>query len=200
MNPTTLSDAVTLFDTTSPAARRRGPENHGEAPRAAGPDSITITVYGIPGPQGSKKPKGLRRTKNGGLVSNLVESSDKVEPWRQDVRAAALQATGGPCSWTPLDGPLALHVVFTSLRPKGHYRTGRNAHLLRESAPSRPAVYPDLSKLIRSTEDAITSAGVWADDARVVEVFGEKRYAGEGRDALDRPGAVIRIRAIGGTP
>ena len=125
-----------------------------------------------------------------------MESSAKVEPWRQDVRAAALKVTG--TRWAPLDGPLALHVVFTSMRPKGHYRTGRNAYLLRDSAPARPDVRPDISKLIRSTEDALTSAGTWADDSRVVEIFAEKRFANEGPDALDRPGAVIRIRTIGG--
>ena len=178
-------------DSSTPA----GSGSDGRTTTPAGAQ-LVITVYGIPGPQGSKKPKGLRVTKNGNLVSTLVESSAKVEPWRQDVRAAALKVTG--TRWAPLDGPLALHVVFTSMRPKGHYRTGRNAYLLRDSAPARPDVRPDISKLIRSTEDALTSAGTWADDSRVVEIFAEKRFANEGPDALDRPGAVIRIRTIGG--
>lgn len=156
-------------------------------------NEIVITVYGAPGPQGSKRHLG-----NG----VMIESSKKVKPWRQDVKDAALDAMeiGGrviPVHRPPLDGPLALHVVFTAVRPKSHYRTGRNAHLLRDSAPARPSGPPDLSKLIRSTEDALTEAGAWVDDARVVEVFAEKRFAGEGPDALDRTGAVIRIRSIG---
>ena len=49
------------------------------------------------------------------------------------------------------------------------------------------------SKLARSTEDALTDAGVWTDDARVVTLVSSKVFPGEGRDALPSPGAVIRI-------
>jgi Holliday junction resolvase RusA-like endonuclease len=150
---------------------------------------IVITVRGLPAPQGSKRHVG-----NG----VMVESSKHVKPWREAVKYAALEAVGD--AWTLLDGPLAVAMIFTFMRPKGHYRTGRNAHLLRNAAPVRPATIPDLSKIVRSTEDALTDAGVWADDSRVVELFTEKRYANEGLDALERPGVVIRIRQIEATP
>jgi Holliday junction resolvase RusA-like endonuclease len=54
---------------------------------------------------------------------------------------------------------------------------------------------PDLSKLIRSTEDALTDAGVWTDDARVVAYHQPRKvYAGSADpDALHTPGAVIRV-------
>lgn len=166
----------TLFTPDTPAAAAAGPR-----PDAA----ITITVYGEPGPQGSKKHLG-----NG----VMVESSAKVKPWRQDVKYAAIGATAGIPGWRPLDGSLAASMVFTFARRKGHYRTGRNAHLLRDSAPLRPAVYPDLSKIVRSTEDALTGV-VWADDQRVVEyVRLGKWYAGtDAPDVLDVPGCVIRV-------
>jgi Holliday junction resolvase RusA-like endonuclease len=144
---------------------------------------IAITVRGLPAPQGSKRHVG-----NG----VMVESSKKVKPWRQDVKYAALEAVGE--TWTLLDGPLVAAMTFTFARGKSHYRTGRNAHLLRESAPVRPAVMPDLSKILRSTEDALTGV-VWADDSRVVgyERLG-KFYAGtDAVDVLDVPGCVIRV-------
>jgi crossover junction endodeoxyribonuclease RusA len=53
-----------------------------------------------------------------------------------------------------------------------------------------PATYPDLSKIIRSTEDALTDAGVWQDDALVVGVHGYKRWVNSERGL---PGARIRI-------
>lgn len=56
-------------------------------------------------------------------------------------------------------------VTFHLPRPKGHYRTGANAHLLRDSAPEQPSVKPDLDKLVRSTMDGLSEAGVWHDDA-----------------------------------
>lgn len=147
--------------------------------------AITITVYGQPAPQGSKRHVG-----NG----VMIESSKKVKPWRADVKAAATGAVDLLPGWTPLDGPLSVSMVFTTLRPKGHYGTGRNAGTVRASAPSRPATIPDLSKLVRSTEDALTAL-VWADDARVVEYrrLG-KHYAGSSEpDVLDVPGCVIRV-------
>lgn len=145
--------------------------------------AVVITVRGLPAPQGSKKHLGH---------GVMVESSAKVKPWRQDVKYAALEAVGD--DWTLLDGPLVASMTFTFARGKGHYRTGRNAHLLRDGAPLRPAVVPDLSKILRSTEDALTGV-VWADDARVVEYARlGKHYAGSGAvDVLDVPGCVIRV-------
>lgn len=122
----------------------------------------------------------------------MVESSKKVKPWREAVKYAALDQNH---RWPPLDGPLLVEFAFTFARPKSHYRTGRNAHLLRDSAPPYPAVVPDLSKLIRSTEDALTDAGVWTDDARIVAYHQPRKvYTGAADpDALRVSGAVIRV-------
>lgn len=136
---------------------------------------ITIRVYGEAGPQGSKRFVGTSKSGRG----LMVESSKKVAPWREAVKWAAIQSGA-----RGLDGPLWVSMVFTLKKPK--------------SAPKRkrtwPATKPDLSKLARSTEDALTDSGVWADDARVVEYLRlAKVYPGEDRDALDRPGCLITI-------
>lgn len=149
--------------------------------------SLDIVVYGHPAPQGSKRHVGK---------GVMVESSKHVKPWREDVRQAALAALslqiGGP-----LDGPLVARMVFTLQRPRSHYRTGRNAHLLRDAAPLRPAGYPDTSKLLRSTEDALKSGGAIRDDSLIVEYTrAAKVYAGEDPEALDRPGVRIHIEAL----
>lgn len=162
--------------TTMPDA---APHTSGAAP------AITITAYGIPGPQGSKAYKGHRVSRaTGRRVAVLVESSKKVKPWREEVEAAAIAATAAINGWQKLDGPLVAEVFFTLPKPT--------------SAPKRrrtwPTKYPDLSKLLRSTEDALTTAGVWADDARVI---GYRRlwkfFPNEGPEALTAPGAVIHI-------
>ena len=136
---------------------------------------ITIRVYGLPGPMGSKRFVGLSKSGKG----LMIESSKAVKPWREAVKWAAIQSGA-----RGLDGPLWVSMVFTIKKPK--------------SAPKRrrtwPATKPDLSKLARSTEDAISDSGVWADDARVVEYLRlAKVYPGEDRDALDRPGCLITI-------
>lgn len=148
---------------------------------------MKIVVRGIPGPQGSKKAVG--RDRRGRAI--LVESSKKVAPWREAVSYATIAARHGA---PPIDEPVYATMVFTVVRPRGHYRTGKNAYLLRDSAPVRPGTTPDLSKLLRSTEDAITSGGGWRDDALVVEYLRlAKVYANEDEDALDSPGVVIEI-------
>ena len=48
---------------------------------------------------------------------------------------------------------------------------------MKPTAPRNPHRVPDLDKLIRSTFDALTTANVWEDDARVVAVEALKVYA-----------------------
>jgi hypothetical protein len=55
-----------------------------------------------------------------------------------------------------------------------------------------PHKTPDLSKLVRSTEDACTDAGLWVDDARVAEYARvAKVWTSYDKDALNAPGALI---------
>ncbi len=143
---------------------------------------IRIVVRGTPAPQGSKSFKGM--SKAGRAI--LTESSKKVRPWRQDVMAAA-EALRERTGAAPIDGPVLVSMVFTLQKPA--------------SAPKRRRTYPmrtpDLSKLARSTEDALTDAGIWADDARVIGYTKLwKTYPMEDVDALDTPGAVIEIREV----
>lgn len=130
---------------------------------------LDVFVAGRAAPQGSKRHVGGGR---------MIESSKYVTTWREDVRAACLQVWGGRA---PLDGPLLLEVEFVRKRP---------ASAPKRSTPAATTM-PDLSKLIRSTEDAITSAGVWVDDARVVQIVASKRIAEIG----ETPGARIRVVA-----
>jgi len=140
------------------------------------PEPISFTVYGRPAPQGSKKAVGRR--KNGSTI--LIEMSQKVKPWREAVKTAALEAYDGPT----ITDPVVLYVVFT-LQAPAKLPKGR----------TYPTTAPDLSKLIRSTEDAITDAGIWRDDSLVVVETGQKLYPGQ-VGALDRPGATITISWI----
>lgn len=142
--------------------------------------TLVITVYGIPGPQGSKKFVGRANSGRG----IMVESSKKVKPWREAVHAAALEARNGS---VPLDGPLRVRMVFTLPKPQG-------APKRRKTWPMRT---PDLSKLARSTEDALTGAGVWVDDARVVGYDRlAKVYPNEDSDSLEAPGVRIQITQV----
>lgn len=143
--------------------------------------TIYITAYGLPAPQGSKKFVGVSKRSGRGI---MVESSKNVAPWREVVHAAALAARDGR---SPIDEPVLVRMVFTMPKPASAPKTRR----------TYPCRMPDLSKLCRSTEDALTTAGVWKDDARVVG-YGRlaKVYPGEDAEALEAPGVRIQITTL----
>lgn len=154
---------------------------------------LRFTVRGLPAPQGSKRGYVV----NGRAV--LVESSKRVRPWREAVKHAALELLDleaierrGPL----FTGPLMVTVVYTLPRPKSHYRAGRNAHLLRDAAPKWPTGVPDVGKITRATEDALTDAGMWRDDAQIVVSVSVKTYPDVHPRALKTPGAYIRITPL----
>ena len=148
--------------------------------------ALTVTVYGTAGPQGSKSPVGWGRSrKTGKNIPLMKESSAKVKPWRDKVSAAITAAIlRGDAK--PLRGPVYADITFTMAKPT--------------TAPKRrrtfPAVSPDIDKLERSTYDAITTAKAWEDDGRVIENHNRKVYPGEHPDALDQPGAIIRLYTL----
>ena len=143
--------------------------------------SFRITAHGTPAPQGSKRHVGH---------GVMVESSKRLPAWRTLVTDAAWAARAGA---PPLRGPVRLVATFGFRRPRSHFGTGRNAAILRASAPPYPTGrnIGDLSKLIRAVEDALTDAGVWHDDDQVVAIVATKQWWPDA-------GAEIRVEALDG--
>lgn len=137
---------------------------------------LTIDVFGTPAPQGSKRFVGVKAGR--GI---MIESSKAVKPWREAVKFAAMEAMRqAGLIGNPFEGPLVLDIYFVLARPK--------------SAPksrTHPDRKPDLSKLVRSTEDALTDAGVWCDDAQVVSMTVSKGFPA--LETIPTPGAIIQI-------
>lgn len=134
--------------------------------------SVTFTVQGMAAaPQGSKRHVGGGR---------MIESSKMVKPWRQLVTAAAID-TGAAL----IRGPVSMSCVFLFLRPRGHFRKDGS---LKPTAPRFHHVRPDGSKLLRSTEDALSQI-LYDDDARIVSGSFSKRYCiGD-----ELPGAIVTV-------
>lgn len=150
-------------------------------------DALVVFVAGRPAPQGSKRARPIYRGKGAareftGKVAQVDMSGESLKTWRDDIRAALLGDDGLP---RRRFGAVAMVVrlEFRLSRPQSHYRTGRNAHLLRDAAPRHPAGKPDIDKTSRAVLDAITSAGVWADDSQVVELYATKAWAESGETA-----------------
>jgi Holliday junction resolvase RusA-like endonuclease len=123
---------------------------------------IAFRVTGTAAPQGSKRHVGGGR---------MIESSKALGPWRERVHAKAVETMVGP----PITLPVRLSVRFTFMRPRSHYRSGRFQHLVKPNAPPVMMSQPDLSKLIRAIEDALTGV-VYRDDAQIVQLYAEKVY------------------------
>jgi Holliday junction resolvase RusA-like endonuclease len=113
-------------------------------------EPFRITVVGRPAPQGSKKR---------GAAGQMRESSVYLPAWRAAVKRAAyaaMRAAGvGPADRPMFVGPVRVDITF--------YVEGR------------ADADPDGDKLERATWDALTQAGIWEDDARVVDWSGRKR-------------------------
>jgi len=125
-------------------------------PRA--PD-LAFEVYSEPIPQGSLKP--VRR----GTKLGVVSDNPRTAGWRERVAYTALAAQGA--GWTPFDGPVVLAVEFYMPRPKGHPKTIRTV----------PMTKPDVDKLARAVGDALTAAGTYEDDSRIIDLVARARYA-----------------------
>jgi len=126
---------------------------------------IIIEVVGTPQTRGSKRP--FRRGKK--IV--MVDDNKRSGGWMGQVADAARQVYTGPL----LRGPVTFEMTFRRARPKGHYGTGRNAGVLKDSAPRYPIGSPDVTKCVRAAEDALTKV-VWYDDAQVVSQENHKVY------------------------
>ena len=139
----------------------------------------TFHVVGEPASQGSKT-----RTRYG-----MKEASAKVRPWRNAV-VAAVQDHGLAALY--LNVPLSVSATFYFDRPKSHFGTGKNAEVLKDSAPTYVARTPDIDKCLRSTFDGLTESGMIKDDSLIVQLRHiEQRYRIEG-DPVQ--GATITIR------
>lgn len=148
---------------------------------------LIFTVLGLPRPAGSKRAFAIRKGgKPTGRIA-VVDACKESREWKNTVaHEAAVAMSRAPTEL--FVGPVKLLVAFSLPRPKGHYRTGLRASELRTSAPPYPITKPDLLKLTRAVEDALTGI-VWRDDAQVITQRLEKRYG-------FRPGCTIEVSEV----
>ena len=142
---------------------------------------ISFFVEGKAQPAGSKR--GFAMKKGGAYTGRVIITDDnpKSKGWKETVKDAAKKVAPK----VPLTCPIKLRVCFYVARPMGHFGTGKNAAILKPSAPQFPVVKPDTTKLLRGLEDACTSL-IWRDDAQIVSQHVYKRYG-------DRPGAQVEV-------
>jgi crossover junction endodeoxyribonuclease RusA len=127
---------------------------------------ISFFVPGRPAPGGSKS--AFINHKNGKVI--MAPASKYTRNWMDTVSTYARCNYSGPV----LTGPLAIRFRFYINRPKSHRN---NQGMLLKPGRERPflTIKPDLTKLTRSTEDALTGI-IWKDDCQVVISMASKSY------------------------
>lgn len=136
---------------------------------------IQFKVIGRPQQRGSKlaglipKRGGGWLEKNGRPIVVARDANQESKQWMDAVKYAAMQAYRGEL----LRGPIELRVRFYFKRPQAHYGSGKNAGVLKPSAPLHHAQSPDLDKLVRCLGDALTGV-VWLDDRLVCRTYSER--------------------------
>ena len=133
--------------------------------------SLTITVFGRPAPQGSKRHVGGGR---------FIEASKYLPAWRKAITLAAITEIEKE-AWAQTLGPVEVEVIFYLERPA-------TISVAKRPWPIKP---PDCDKLLRGVLDGVTDAGVWDDDGQVVKITAWKVYA----DTRE-PGALIKISPL----
>jgi Holliday junction resolvase RusA-like endonuclease len=152
------------------------------------PHTLTITAYGLPSPQGSKRSVGP------GVV--IDQNPRALQTWREDVKLATLRALEATPSWEKAYPAVVGYFTFAMPRPQHHHVGGDRLRELRANAPQLHSIRPDVDKLLRSTLDALTSAGAWRDDSLLAQAFVVKRYVGAGPDTLDLPGVRVVLTGV----
>ena len=135
---------------------------------------LQFRVAGIPVPQGS-----MSAFVRGSRAIVTDQKGSKLKPWREAIRSTAVDSAGP--NWAPLDCPVRVDLWFAMPKPASTPKTRR----------TWPMRQPDLDKLARACLDALTQAGVLADDARVVELRAVKDWPEHVQQMS--PGVVVRV-------
>lgn len=131
---------------------------------------LRLAVPGLPATQGSmtlwRAPDGSERVKYPGHTvqhRNLMIGT-LVDHWQ-----------GAP----PITGPVGVQLAFQFPYLAKHFNTAK-VRQLRLDAPTWKVTAPDLDKLVRLVFDALTIAGIWADDKQACDLRALKRYGTTG--------------------
>ena len=129
---------------------------------------VSFTVRGKPAPAGSK-----RGFVAGGRVI-ITDANPRSKPWMALVQDAGFGAVEEDSRPLIPEGPVRVTFDFQEVRPKGHYNSKGelNAAGLRKPYPTKA---PDLLKLARAIEDALSGV-CYRDDSQIVTETLRKRY------------------------
>jgi Holliday junction resolvase RusA-like endonuclease len=74
--------------------------------------------------------------------------------------------------------PIQCTLYFFCKRPKHHYKTGKNAHILKDTSPKYNVNNKDLDNMVKFVLDALNDK-LYTDDSLIIEIQCRKLYSTE---------------------
>jgi Holliday junction resolvase RusA-like endonuclease len=75
-----------------------------------------------------------------------------------------------------MEKPIRCILNFYCKRPKNHYKTGKNAHILKDSSPKYNTNNKDLDNMVKFVLDALNNK-LYTDDSLIFEITCSKQYS-----------------------
>lgn len=145
-------------------------------------EPVRFFVRGKPEPAGSKTnmPRGIKSFpfvvtsfKHLMAVYPIVDANKNAAGWKKTVAAVAQYEMAGR---RILEGPLGVRFVFHFERPAGHLLTDGRSLSSSGRKFNRHTKAPDVLKLARAVEDAMTGT-VYVDDSQIIDEHLRKAWS-----------------------
>lgn len=142
---------------------------------------VSFRINAVPIAQPRQRHRIAQTADGATYVKNYVPERHPVQDFKASVRKACADAYTG----APLEGPLALDLLFVLPRPK--YLCWRKKPMPRQWCPARP----DFDNLAKAVCDAL-SALLWRDDIQLADVRVQKFVAG----GMEAPHVEVLCRTL----
>ena len=84
----------------------------------------------------------------------------------------------------PFAVPLAIAIRFYFTRPKSHFKTGKNSHIMKDTAPLWHTSKPDVDNMAKFLMDSLNKI-YWKDDSYIADCWITKQYDDKPRTEID---------------
>lgn len=149
--------------------------------------AVTFEVIGEPVPQGSVSSRILPGTQRS---VTYYKNAKNIHEYRGQLAAAAVAAGAERVE----AGAIEVQILFVFSRITAHFGTGRNAGIVKDSAPYYVTkANHDIDKLTRCVLDALTGV-CYRDDGQVAVLHCTKRYTLAG--VSERPRTVVTVSVL----
>lgn len=144
----------------------------------------TISFFAAGIPMGQPRIKAAMRS-FGGKTFAHVYTPGTSENWKSCIAHAARAFVPA----APYPGPVQIDCTFYLPRPKGHYGTGKNAGVLKDSSPMFHLCKPDIDNALKVIFDTLVYLRFILDDTQICETWSKKLY----ENADCKPGCQITL-------